>query len=150
MGRWAQHHIATLLGVEPTTWSKILNGQVYPARLQLMQKIQVVFGWDVSEQVQLIPMYWDWPDQARGGVGPGEPVDLRYAIKLARVVAEWSDANPRTVKTQELKLHPDLKPINRDQGPRFVKKAAAGDSAPAVEEEKPASFAPPKGPVLRR
>lgn len=118
-GRWAQHHIATILGLQPTSWSKLLNGQIYPARLQTMQKIEFVFGWPVSEQVQLIPPYWEWPDQPASGKPGGEPVDLRYAIKLARVVQEWSDANPRDVSTKDLTLHPSIRPINKVEGPRF-------------------------------
>ena len=108
-GRWGQHHIATLLGVQPNAWSQILNGLIYPSKLQLLQKIEVVFGWPVSEQVQLIPLYWEWPEQANSGKPAAEPVDLRYAIKLARVVHEWTDANPRTVSTKELGLHPSLR-----------------------------------------
>lgn len=118
-GRWAQHHIATILGLQPTSWSKLLNGQIYPARLQTMQKIEFVFGWPVSEQVQLIPPYWEWPDQPASGKPGGDPVDLRYAIKLARVVQEWSDANPRDVSTKDLTLHEKLRPINKVEGPRF-------------------------------
>lgn len=127
-GHWGQHHIATLLGVQATAWSKILNGLIYPSKLQLLQKIEFVFGWPVSEQVQLIPPYWDWPEQAGGGKSPGEPVDLRYAIKLGRVVHEWTDANPRTVSTKELGLHPALQPVNgvdrREMAARKLKASA--------------------------
>jgi len=144
-GRWGQKHIATILGLTETSWSKVLNGQIYPARLQTMQKIEVVFGWPVSEQVQLIPVYWEWPEQAAGGRPSGEPTDLRYAIKLARVVAEWCDANPRTMAAKDLKLHPSLKPLNGDQGTRFQKKVVG---RPANEPAKP--FVAPKGPVLKK
>jgi hypothetical protein len=116
------------LGVQATAWSKILNGLIYPSKLQLLQKIEFVFGWPVSEQVQLIPPYWDWPEQASGGRGSGEPVDLRYAIKLSRVVHEWTDANPRTVSTKELGLHPALQPVNgvdrREMAARKLKASA--------------------------
>ena len=132
-GRWAQGHIAKILGLEETSWSKLLNGLIYPARLQTMQKIEVVFGWPVSEQVQLIPIYWEWPTQSMTGHPAGDPVDMRYAIKLSRVVAEWCDANPRTLAPKDLTLHPSLKPVNRDAGPRFVKKAPE----PAPEPETP-------------
>lgn len=107
-GRWGQNHIAILLGVAPAQWSRILNGQVYPARLVLIQKIETVFGWPASEQVKLIPPYWEWPMQDGHGLEASEPVDLRYAIKLSRVVNEWMDANPRTVTTKDLGLHPSL------------------------------------------
>lgn len=112
-GQWGQHHIATLLGFTPTAWSKILNGQLYPAKLQQLQRIEIVFGWPASEQVQLIPPYWEWPVQASGDQRAGDATDLRYAIKLGRVVAEWAEANPRTVGTKELTLHPSLRPFNR-------------------------------------
>lgn len=114
-GQWGQKHIAILLGVTSASWSKVLNGQVYPARLQTLQKIETVFGWPVSEQVQLIPPYWEWPEQANTGKPSGEPVDLRYAIKLSRVVREWSEANPRTENARDLGLHPSLQPINRTE-----------------------------------
>lgn len=140
-GRWAQGHVATILGLQETSWSKLLNGLIYPARLQTMQKIEVVFGWPVSEQVQLIPPYWEWPDQASTGRPNGEPVDMRYAIKLGRIVAEWCDANPRTVAGKDLTLHPSLQPINKTPGPRFVAKQ---------EEPKPEEPLVVNRPVLRR
>lgn len=143
-GRWGQKHIATILGIQETSWSKLLNGLIYPARLQTMQKIEVVFGWPVSEQVQLIPMYWEWPEQAAGGKPPGDPTDLRYAIKLARVIAEWADANPRTLSTKDLTLHPGLKPINGVPGPRFPKPKAE----PKVEDE-PRVFVASKSPLTK-
>ena len=137
-GRWGQNNIATLLGLTSTSWSKVLNGQIYPARLQTMQKIEVVFGWPVSEQVQLIPMYWDWPDQASSGRPAGEPTDLRYSIKLGRVVAEWADANPRTVPIHELGLHPDLKPINgHDRAKKPAKEEEPQVEEPQAEEPRP-------------
>lgn len=139
-GRWAQAHIATILGLEATSWSKLLSGLIYPARLQTMQKIEIVFGWPVSEQVQLIPPYWEWPVQASSGVPNGDPVDMRYAIKLARVVAEWCDANPRTVEPKSLTLHPSLQPINKTTGPRFVAKEEPKPEVPLVVNK----------PLLRR
>ena len=146
-GRWAQHHIATILGLQPTSWSKLLSGLIYPARLQTMQKIEFVFGWPVVEQVQLIPPYWEWPDQPQAGKPGGEPLDLRYAIKLARVVQEWSEANPREISTKELTLHPNIKPINKHEGPRFVKKAEEPEEPPQ-EERRPLTVG--KNPLLKR
>lgn len=150
-GRWGQNHIATLLGLTSTSWSKVLSGQIYPARLQTMQKIEVVFGWPVSEQVQLIPLYWEWPEQASTGKPSGEPVDMRYAIKLSRVVAEWADANPRTLPVDKIGLHPSLKPIHGSTEGR--QKAAAKNRKPQEEppqqqEETPLTAA--KRPLLRR
>ena len=146
-GTWGQKHIATILGLQETSWSKLLNGQIYPARLQTMQKIEVVFGWPVSEQVQLIPYYWEWPGQPRAGVPGGDPVDLRYAIKLGRVVAEWADANPRTVPTKDLKLHPSLTPINGEHGPRFVRKDKPEPEAEPEVQDTP--FVASKSPLAR-
>lgn len=145
-GRWAQHHIATLLGIEPTMWSKLLNGQMYPARLQLLQKIEFVFGWPVSEQVQLIPPYWEWPETAAAGKPQGEPTDLRYAMKLARVVAEWADANPRTVSTKELGLHPNIKPINKRERPPVVK----AEEEPQEEPLAPRPLTLNRNPLVKR
>lgn len=144
-GRWAQKHIATLLGFQDGAWSKMLSGQLYPARLQMMQRIEIVLGWPVSEQVQLIPMYWEWPVQASSGIAAGEPTDLRYSIKLARVVAEWTEANPRTMAPKDITLHPSLKPINGHEGVRFRPRP--------VEPEEPKAPAEPfvaaKSPLSR-
>lgn len=151
MGQWAQNHIASILGLQETSWSKVLNGQLYPARLQTMQKIEFVFGWPVSEQVQLIPPYWEWPTQASAGVPAGEPTDLRYAIKLSRVVAEWADANPRTVAPKDLTLHPALQPISGIKaGPRAVARPKP-DVAEAVEDfhEAAKKFVASKAPLRR-
>ena len=147
-GQWAQHHIATILGIEATSWSKVLNGLIYPARLQTMQKIEYVFGWPVSEQVQLIPPYWEWPEQAQADRPQGDPTDLRYAMMLHKVVAEWTAANPRTESGKDLRLHPALKPINRDESPRFQKRAVGRPVTVPPEPVK--AFIPPKGPVLKK
>lgn len=107
-GRWGQHQMAALLGTTGPIWGRYLSAQSYPT-LQMMQKIETVLGWPVQEQVQLIPKYWEWPTQARGSVPYGDPVDFRYAIKLSRVVAEWTDANPRTETSKDIRQHPDIK-----------------------------------------
>lgn len=119
-GRWGQHQLAALLGTSGPAWGRYLSGQSYPT-LQMMQKIQIVMGWPVREQVDLIPYYWEWPIQGRGGLPRGEPTDLRYAMKLRQIVNEWTDANPRTVLSTEIRQHPAIKDIGVDmvrRGPR--------------------------------
>lgn len=116
-GRWGQNQMATLLGFTPATWSHILSGMLYPARLQHLQRIAIVLGWPVEDQVKLIPPYWEWPDQAQSEANGrryyGEPTDLRYAMKLSKVVSEWAEANPRTVPSKEIQMHPSIKPLNK-------------------------------------
>lgn len=147
-GRWGQHHIATILGLQPGSWSKLLNGQIFPARLQTMQKIEVVFGWPVSEQVQLIPPYWEWPEQASGGNPAGEPTDLRYAMMLHKVVAEWSEANPRTTPTRELGLHPKLQPVNGVDRGTVAKRTPRVKAPEPVEAPRPLTLT--RNPLVKR
>lgn len=100
--------LAALFGLSGPTFARYLNGQSYPT-LQSMQKFEVVMGWPVSEQVQLIPPYWEWPVQNVHNTGNrGEPTDYRYATKLDQIVREWSAANPRTVLASEVRQHPNI------------------------------------------
>jgi hypothetical protein len=109
-GQWGQHHIAALMGTNGPNWGLYLNGMAYPT-LQMLQKIEVVFGWPVQEQVQLIPYYWDWPVHAGHGRTAGDPTDLRYAIFLQKVIREWTEANPRPddYNLKNARMHPKLK-----------------------------------------
>jgi hypothetical protein len=105
-GKWGLHQISALLGTSAPSWGRYLNGLSYPT-LQMMQKIEVVMGWPVTEQVQLIPYYWEWPHQAKGpGQVTPEPTDLRYGMKLRQVANEWGEANPRTVESGAIRQHP--------------------------------------------
>ena len=106
-GRWGQHQFAALLGTSGPAWGRYLSGQSYPT-LQMMQKIEIVLGWPVRDQVELIPRFWEGPVQGSGRVPTGDPTDLRYAMKLKQVVNEWADANPRTVRSTEIRQHPDI------------------------------------------
>jgi hypothetical protein len=104
-GKWSQQNIAALFGLSAPNFGRYLNGLSYPT-LQSMQKFEVVMGWPVHEQVQLIPPYWEWPIQNnRAGK---EPTDWRYGMKLRQVVQEWAEANPRTVKSGEIRQHPAI------------------------------------------
>ena len=106
---WGQTHLAALLGVSNVMLGRYLNGLSYPT-LKMMQKLEVVFGWPVVDQVPLIPYYWEWPDQHQSGRGvkQAEPTDLRWSMKLTQVVQEWTEANPRTQLLQEIRMHPSL------------------------------------------
>lgn len=102
---WALNHLAAILGTHAQPVGRYVNGLSYP-QLQMMQKIEIVFGWPVREQVDLIPPYWEWPLQDdRVNV---QPTDLRYGMKLRQVMQEWGEANPRTEKTKDLRMHPKL------------------------------------------
>ncbi len=94
-GEWGQHQLAALLGTNQQRYGRVLGGLEYPS-LHLMQKFEVIFGWPMMEQVQLIPYLWEKPD-------------LRYAMVLRQHVNDWAQDNPRTVGSQEVRMHPDLK-----------------------------------------
>lgn len=97
--------MASLFGLTGPVFGRYLNGLSYPT-LQSMQKFEAVMGWPVSEQVQLIPPYWEWPNQDHKEAT--EPTDLRYGMKLRQVAKEWSEANPRTVRSNEVRQHPAI------------------------------------------
>jgi hypothetical protein len=108
-GKWGINMFGMLFGLSGQALARYLNGQSYPT-LQTIQKFDVVLGWPAAEQVQLIPPYWEWPIQ-NGGPGPGsrgEPTDYRYGMKLRQVLQEWGDANPRTVRSNEVRQHPNI------------------------------------------
>ena len=109
MPYWGQTHLANLLGITNVMRGRYLNGLSYPT-LKMMQKFELVFGWPVREQVDLIPPFWTWPDQAQHakGVPQQDPHDLRYSMKLQQILREWSEANPRTQLLQEIRLHPAI------------------------------------------
>jgi hypothetical protein len=108
-GKWSTNMLSILFGISMPQLSRYLHGQSYPT-LQTLQKFEAVLGWPVSEQVQFIPPYWEWPVQngGTGGGGRGEPTDYRYSMKLRQVIREWADANPRTVLSDEVRLHPNI------------------------------------------
>lgn len=106
-GKWSNSMLATLFGLTGPVYGRYLNGLSYPT-LQTMQKFEAVMGWPVSEQVQLIPPFWEWPPQdTRTHI---EATDLRYGMKLRQVAREWGDANPRTVLSSDVRLHPAITP----------------------------------------
>lgn len=93
-GEWGQHQLAALLGITEQRLGRCLSGDLYPS-LHIMQKFEVVFEWPVVEQVQLVPYLWQEPD-------------LRYAMVLKSHINEWAQANPRTVGSQDVRMHPAL------------------------------------------
>ena len=95
-GEWGLYQIAALLGTEGSNFGRFINGVEYP-NLAMMQKFEVVFGWPVVEQVQLIPYLW---------LGR----DMRYAMVLKQHMDEWKIDNPRTVSSHDIRMHPDLVP----------------------------------------
>lgn len=106
--KWSLYMMAALFGLAASNFGRYVNGLSYPT-LQTMQKFEAVMGWPVSEQVQLIPPYWEWPLQDNGsGQKPGQPVDFRYGIMLSQVLREWGAANPRTVLSSEIRQHPAI------------------------------------------
>lgn len=114
---WANIHFARILGISNVVLGQYLNGLSYPP-VKTMQKFEVVMGWPVREQVDLIPYYWDWPDAGRYGDDRNpkpqqDPTDLRYSIMLGKVLREWADANPRTESIADLRLHPSLESKGR-------------------------------------
>jgi hypothetical protein len=104
-GQWGITHLAQLLGTNGPMIGRYLNGLSYPT-LQMMQKFEIVFGWPLVEQVQLIPPYWTWPDQRYEKTD--HPTDLRYAMMMHKIVKEWGEANPRTEKLQFIRQHPSI------------------------------------------
>lgn len=101
--------LAALFGLTGPAFGRYLNALSYPT-LQTMQKFEVVLGWPVSEQVQLIPPYWEWPlqDRSRDKGRVVEPRDLRYSMVLRKVVREWAAANPRTGLSGDVRQHPSI------------------------------------------
>jgi hypothetical protein len=93
-GEWSNNSLAALLGTDNVQFGKMLNGLEYPS-LSMMQKFEVVFEWPVVEQVRLIPYLW-------------EDVDLRYSMVLHEHVKDWAIANPRTVPSHMVRMHPRL------------------------------------------
>lgn len=101
--------LAALFGLTGPAMGRYLNALSYPT-LQCMQKFETVLGWPVSEQVQLIPMYWEWPDQNRskGKSKDIHPRDLRYSMVLRKVIREWTAANPRVGLANDIRQHPSI------------------------------------------
>lgn len=120
-GKWSINMLSALFGLSGAGVGRYLNSLAYPT-LQSMQKFEAVLGWPVSEQVQLIPPYWEWPVQnnSKGGPRRGEPTDLRYGMKLRQVIQEWTEANPRTEVGSRIRQHPAIPPRagtpGQDQG----------------------------------
>ena len=115
-GQWGQHHLAALLGTKGPHFGRYLNGVDYPT-FAMMQKFEVVFGWPVVEQVQLIPYLW-------------EEKDMRYAMVLHQHIVDWAQENPRTLSLKELRMDPRLEsrhntkktPYHKPRGPVLVKR----------------------------
>lgn len=101
--------LAALFGLSGPALGRYLNALSYPT-LQSMQKFEAVLGWPVSEQVQLIPPYWEWPtqDRTRNRAKDIQPRDLRYSMVLRKVVREWAAANPRTELGSDIRQHPSI------------------------------------------
>lgn len=112
---WALTQLAALLGTNGPSLGRYVNGLSYPT-LQMMQKFEYVFGWPIAEQAELIPPYWEWPPQQdRVDV---QATDTRYGYKLRKIMKEWAEANPRTVKSADVRMHPNLKAIQGLRGGR--------------------------------
>jgi hypothetical protein len=107
--------LASLLGTNSPSLGRYVNGLSYPT-LQMMQKFEYVFGWPIAEQVELIPPYWEWPPQI--GRAEVQATDMRYGYKLRKIMKEWAEANPRTVKSGDVRMHPSLKAVQGIQGGR--------------------------------
>ena len=99
--------LASLFGLAGPVLGRYLNALSYPT-IQSMQKFEVVLGWPVSEQVQLIPPYWEWPVQDRTNLKNIEAGDLRYSIMLGKVIREWAAANPRTELSGDIRQHQSI------------------------------------------
>ena len=99
--------LAALFGLSGPALGRYLNALSYPT-LQSMQKFETVLGWPVSEQVQLIPPYWEWPAQDRTKTKAIEPRDLRYSMVLRKIIREWAAANPRTELGNDIRQHPSI------------------------------------------
>jgi hypothetical protein len=108
-GQWSQQMLAALFGLSAPAYGRYINALSYPT-LQTMQKFEVVLGWPVAEQVQLIPPYWEWPvqDFTRNKTRDTQPRDLRYSMVLRKVVREWAAANPRTELGNEIRQHASI------------------------------------------
>lgn len=102
--------LAALFGLSGPALGRYLNALSYPT-VQSMQKFEAVMGWPVSEQVQLIPPYWEWPPQDRSAsksVKDIQPLDFRYSMVLRKVLREWAEANPRTELGNDIRQHPSI------------------------------------------
>jgi hypothetical protein len=104
--------LAALFGLSGPVLGRYLNALSYPT-IQSMQKFEVVLGWPVSEQVQLIPPYWEWPPQehqlaSKTAGRDTRPRDLRYSMMLRKVTREWAAANPRTGLSADIRQHPSI------------------------------------------
>lgn len=121
---WSDALLATLFGLGGPALGRYQNGLSYPT-LQVIQKFDIVLGWSGAEQYALIPPYWEWPLQANGhGQKQGEPVDMRYAMKLRQVIKEWAEANPRTILASEVRQHPSI-PARAGERPKKKEHNAA-------------------------
>jgi hypothetical protein len=76
-----------MLGVRQHSVSNWIDGEQYPG-VKNMKKIEAIFGWPAREQIDLIPL---------------EGKDLRYGMVFRKILNEWIDANPRTVRVDNLK-----------------------------------------------
>lgn len=84
---WSNTQLAMILNIRPQTMGRWRNGLKYPD-LGGLKKIEQIFGWPASEQIDLIPM--------------GDP-DLRWSMLFNKVLNEWIEANPRDLPMDELK-----------------------------------------------
>lgn len=83
---WTNAQLGKLLSVRQQSIGLWTSGEQYPTTKNL-KKIEAVFGWPASEQIDLIPL---------------EGRDLRYGMVLNKVLNEWKAANPRTVRAHEV------------------------------------------------
>ncbi len=85
---WNQHQLGRLLGTRGENFGRWINGVSYPS-LQMLQKIDTVFGWPIHEQVKIIPF---------------EGRDARYGMVLRTIVNEWVESvGPRDLSIDEIR-----------------------------------------------
>ena len=85
--------LGILLGTNGVSLGRSLNAKNSPS-VEIITKIEALFGWPASEQIDLIPL---------------RSSDLRYSMVLHQVLEEWKRANPRTTPAAELRSAFDTK-----------------------------------------
>lgn len=83
---WSNYQLALIVGVARPTMSRWRNAVLYPD-IRSLKKIEKIFGWPASEQIDLIPL---------------SGFDMRWSLVFNQVVNEWLEANPREVSVNDL------------------------------------------------
>jgi hypothetical protein len=87
---WSHYQLGLILGIQGSVISRWRNGLQYP-NVSQMKKIEAVFGWPASEQIDLLPLM-------------SSEKDPRWSLVFNDILREWMDANPRTTPTDELQV----------------------------------------------